>query len=490
MKRTIILTLFSLILTAAMVCASPLSSFAEMAYNGYSAPDVSGTSGLYDTFSIDFRSKDTPYYTYWALANFNLYLSNETKRVYRNISGGGAYAGLQDKGPSYGHAGIMSFWEMRYRDKSQEVIMTATRVFPEGEGTFTGEGDGTNCIAPFDWKDDVWYRMVLHAWEDSETGTTFIGQWFQDRSTGEWTLFSYFDTHLYKSAIQGGVSFFQENYVNNATIDEVRTYNLKNTYVLDHEDKEWKSLPKSTLSYGDGGKANKVGQHDFGVDSDEDGEFFWGLTGGPVEDQAAYNAASKKSQTYTIDQPDKPSFGEMAKDTELKIADRDGEKELQWTYPSTGTPVLSYELDVVDAKGAVLFAKSETRPEVTSCLLEGVDTDAYRCTLNLTDVFGETVSVAYESEEFSKGGNDETPTPATEEPTEQTPAETPSEPAETPTSPDVETTDRPTEAPITPGTDDGKPSFPWPIVAGCCAGAAAVIAAVAIVISVKKKKKK
>ena len=368
--------LVSLIVALSLFCAAPMTSFAEMAYNGYSAPDVSGTSGLYDTFSIDFRSKDTPYYTYWALANFNLYLSNETKRAYRSISGGGAYAGLQDKGPAYGHAGIMSFWEMRYRDKNQEVIMTATRVFPEGEGTFTGEGDGTNCIAPFDWKDDTWYRMVLHAWEDAETGTTFIGQWFQDRSTGEWTLFSYFDTHLYKSAIQGGVSFFQENYVNNVTIDEVRTYNLKNTYVLDHTDKEWKSLYKSTLSYGDGGKANKVGQHDFGVDSDEDGEFFWGLTGGPVEDQAAYNAASRTSGRFQISQPDKPTFGEMSSETELKLTENDGKKTLSWEYPVTGTPVLSYELDVADRDGNVLFRKSETRPEVTSCELEGVEMTA------------------------------------------------------------------------------------------------------------------
>ena len=236
MKKTLQKILSGLLIASTMLCFYPLTGFGEMAYNIYGNPDVSGTSGTYDTFTIDFRSKDTPYYTYWALANFNLYFSPETQKAYKNISGGGAYAGLQDRGPSLGNSGIMSFWEMSYRDGGEKTIMTATRVYPKGENTFGGEGDGTNYIGPYAWQDDQWYRMVIHTWEDAETGTTFIGQWFEDLTTGEWRLFSYFDTHLYKSAIGGGVSLFQENYVNNVTLAQERTFNIKNIYVQDHAD--------------------------------------------------------------------------------------------------------------------------------------------------------------------------------------------------------------------------------------------------------------
>lgn len=380
------------------VCALCGYSASTMAFNIYADPVTSGTSGRYDTFTIDFRSGMTPNYTYWALANFSLYFSPESRSMYPNITGGGAYAGLQNRSPSQGRAGIMSFWEMKYDDQAgDEVIMTATRVFPSGEGTFTGEGNGTNIIARYPWENNKWYRMVLHSWEDAETGTTFVGQWFQDVESGKWTLFSYFDTHLVNSALQGGMGLFQENYVG-STYDQVREFNTKNIYVQDYVDKAWKSLDTVNISYGDGGNPNKAGRHEFGATE----EYFWGRSGGIVGDQASYDAASTKSARFTVKQPDKPTFG-MPSLTGLEFtADEDGKVTVNWTCSETATPQLSYDLKVFGTDGTVLFQKSETRPHVTSCVLEGLNTDAYKCVLTVTDIFGEQTTLENETEAYTK----------------------------------------------------------------------------------------
>ena len=92
MKRIPVKILAVMIIVSMLASAFSLMSSAYMAYNIYGNPSLSGTSGIFNTYTIDFRSQMTPYFTYWALANFNLYLSSETKRAYRNISGGGAYA--------------------------------------------------------------------------------------------------------------------------------------------------------------------------------------------------------------------------------------------------------------------------------------------------------------------------------------------------------------------------------------------------------------
>ena len=43
-----------------------------MAYNFYSDPDISDTSGKFDSFMIDFLSDKDTQVTYWSLANFSM----------------------------------------------------------------------------------------------------------------------------------------------------------------------------------------------------------------------------------------------------------------------------------------------------------------------------------------------------------------------------------------------------------------------------------
>ena len=417
MKKPIRIAL-CLLLVCALIAPLGASVFAAdyyMAYNFYGNPDLSSTSRKFDSFMIDFRGTITPNNTYWSLCNFGMYLgSARTKAAYPSISGFGAYCGLQNRSVSQGKAGILSFWEANYKApgsvydstiggyaiNGKKVVLNASRVYPSGSSTFSGEGDGTNCIAPYAWQTNKWYTMLLHSWEDEETGTTFVGEWFRDVETGEWTLFSYFDTHLYDSYLIGGMSQFQENYSEYSyNYTYVRECNLKNQYAYDHTTGAWVSLNTSTLSYGDGGRANKAGAHTFGKSSDADGDFWWGSTGGTVHDQASYEASSIQSRTYTISQPSSPAFG-GTDDISVELVEENGGRYLRWNVPATNSPQLGYTVNIYDGNDNLLSTVSATRPQINEIDISDVTEPAIRCELQIESVFGDVYTAVAMSDAY------------------------------------------------------------------------------------------
>lgn len=366
-----------------------------MAYNFYSDPHMHETSGKFDSFMIDFMAEKTPLSTYWAMGNFSLDVKSEkTQKAFEGIRGVHGYCGVQN---SDRKVGIISFWEAKYKENGEEKLLHAQRIYPEGHSKFAHEGEGTNCIQPFDWASGQWYRMLLHSWDDIETGRTFAGLWFQDVKTGKWHLFSYFNTLLYNSCFIRNVSQFMENFYGgdvrtNCNVE--RNVFFKNMYVFDHEKKDWVSIHTTTLSYGDGGgkleHQKKYGAHTFGATE----EHFWGLTGGRVEDQAAYEEAAVKRSKHTISQPEKPELGEP-KIAKLSL---DGKKKLTWDLTEQSTPQLAYRVRAVNAKGKVVFEKAETRPEVKSIALPAMKSDAFKVTLTIVDVFGKKTEANFETD--------------------------------------------------------------------------------------------
>ena len=395
LKKALLLSSLLLLFAAARPALAE-QELKYMAFNFYADPIVSETSGKYNSFIIDFKADKTPLATYWSLLNFSLYAkSPRTQEAYSGIRGVHGYAGLQNSNKK---VGILSFWEAKYQKDGETVILNADRVYPEGSNKFGYEGDGTNCIYPYDWISGQWYRMLFHSWDDIEKGTTFAGIWFLDVKSGEWKLFAYFDTHLYDSFLVYGVSQFMENFYGgdvktNCNVE--RDIYLKNLYVFDREKKDWVSLHTVQLSYGDGGGTmehqKKFGAHSFGATE----EHFWGRTGGLVEDQAAYEKAAVKKQIYTIKQPEKPELGS------LKIAklSLDGKKKnLSWNLDEKSTPQLAYRVRAVNAKGKVVFEKAGTRPEVRSLALPAMKSDAFKVTLTVVDVFGNKAETEYQTD--------------------------------------------------------------------------------------------
>ena len=109
----------------------------------YSDPILPEKYKKYDTFMIDFKGVKTPCYTYWALFNFGLYITNfEADGNHYNVTGGGAYAGLQNTDNK--RVGIMSFWQIEYTEtplKVNKKILRSKCLYPTKENEFGGEGE-------------------------------------------------------------------------------------------------------------------------------------------------------------------------------------------------------------------------------------------------------------------------------------------------------------------------------------------------------------
>lgn len=210
-----------------------------MAYNSYSDPDLSATSGRFDGFMIDSKADRAPAATCWALCNRQMNKDDLMNRYDAVEADAGAYAGLQMR-PD-GPKAIMAFWEINYNDASgQPGKIEARRVYPSDEDTshFGDEGEGTNYICTYPWQAGQWYRMYLHCFRD-ETGRTFVEQWVADLSAGEWTLISRFDTGLYNSFFEGGMSQFMENYDYEYS-NETRTFEYRNIRVREYGSEDWR----------------------------------------------------------------------------------------------------------------------------------------------------------------------------------------------------------------------------------------------------------
>ena len=264
----------------------------RMAHNIYADPDLSATSGKFDGFMIDFKADRAGTATYWALCDWQMNKADLMSKYQVIDVYAGAYAGLQLR-PD-GSKAIMSFWEIKYIDESgHEKKIEAERVFPSGSDTnrFGGEGEGSNYICDYDWEAGKWYRMYLNCYQE-EDGRTFVEQWVADLSTDEWTMISCFDTGLYYSYFEGGMSQFMENY-DSYYANETRTFEYRNICVREYGQEEWTTILTADLSV-DTWWDNKKGNAIFGATSDR----FYGIANGYGQD--AYEIEETVSEIYTI----------------------------------------------------------------------------------------------------------------------------------------------------------------------------------------------
>ena len=333
-----------------------------MAKNIYSNPDLSKTSGKFNSFSIDFRAIDTPNSTYWSLCNWGMDLT-EFKKAHPDATGGGAYGGLQTV--INGKTAILSFWEVLYKENGVEKSHRASRIYPKGdESSFGGEGEGTNYIHEFNWPTNVWHRFVIHSWIDNLTQKTFVGEWIQNLSTKEWTLFSYFNTNLDNSYIIGGLSQFQENFYDKYFGSE-RSFQIKNMYAYDRTKKKWMSLSTSRLSYDPPEwKYNTAGTHEIGYTIN----YFYGSSGLPVDDQKLYDSTHPTYIVGTIQQPDTPNFVEPTFKYLLATLTTSS-LTVDWSMTSNTCPCYEYVITIQESTSSgykTIKTITTSRPEHNS----------------------------------------------------------------------------------------------------------------------------
>ena len=355
----------------------------------FSVPDLTKTSNKINSYTIDFRGIETPPATYWSLANYHLDMT-DFQKTHLNVTGGGAYGGLQTLSNGEKVA-IMSFWKINYSENGETKTIRFNRIYPKGEEMdFSGEGEGTTYRASYNWNSNGWYRFVLHTWDDLKTKNTFIGQWIQDLSTKEWTLFAYFNTNLNNSYIGGGsgaLSAFQEIF-NRNYFNEDRYFQLRNMYVFDRLSEKWISINSSNLYYNQNPDIYKeVGNTQF---------YFYGKSGKRTEKNTD---GSKNHYTGSISQPQNPDFSEP-KFKIFNVEFNSTVLNVNWEIDPTTCPCYeySYQLQIKEEdKYKIIFSGIITRPEecffiITSNKFEGT----YRIIVTATAISKEIVAKAAE----------------------------------------------------------------------------------------------
>ena len=332
----------------------------------YSQPDLSEASSMLQTFTIDFMGIDTPESTLWSLCKWQMNLQDLKNRNEKVLGTGEAFGGLQTT--KDGKSAILSFSEIVYYNNSEVKSINATLIYPKGsEEYLEGEREGNHYIHEFEWNSHIWYRFVIHTWRDF-TGTTYVGAWIQDLSTKEWTLFSYFNTHLNNSYITGGLSQFQENY-NKESFGVERSFQIKNMYVFDMMKNKWLSLNKSTLSYDpEEWEYDTAGTHDIGYTKN----YFYGSSGQSVENQKLYDASNPEKITGIINQPEEPDF-EKPKFEFVEVDLKFNALTVTWSVDSKSTPCYKYQIDVFIKSGLTyknLYSFISHKPEQTKYVYE------------------------------------------------------------------------------------------------------------------------
>ena len=373
-----LIALILLILLANVLCGT------KAKYLG-SIPDLSKTSKKFNTFTIDFRAIDAPMYTYWCLLQWDMDLT-KFKESHPNASGGRVYGGLQTK--ENGPYEIMSFWQVEYKENNQQKVIKSTRIYPKGtEGTFDNEGVGTNFLSPFKWSANVWYRYTVHCWEDHLTGNTFVGQWYQNLVTKEWTLYAYFDTRLKGSYITGPLFQFQENF-NPATFGLERSCQFKNMYVFDKIANKLVSLYNTTLDYYKGfNNGDNAGTSEFGSTSN----YFYMSCGLKVDDQKKYDASKPSSIIATITQPETPPDLTAPSFISFNVRLTTTKMAIYWNLDSKASPCYQYLINIFHS-GKFLKSEKITRPEIRTHSITSVFKGEYQIQLICNAISGFTTS--------------------------------------------------------------------------------------------------
>lgn len=358
-----------------------------------------------DGFMIDFYSdSDQALATYWSNMNFSMSTKASVKKLgYTGITGGGAYGGLQILGNTNERRGIFSFWRYEYSDiKSKETKYVYAEAIVGKTTHYDNEGSGTSCVMEYPWKSSQWYRELLFCWTDEETGMTFAGNWYYDYEADEWTLFAYYNLKLVDSYINGDIGQFLENF-NEGERARYRSFRYKGIYYLSHETGEWVSSP--TVNLRSDGNPKAHGEADLGLAEDE--TYVWACVDGTSE----IDTDDLIEKKMTIKQDETPSYGKPILD-EVKGVGIGKGITIKWTEPKKSTPQLSYKVEVFDKSGNSIGVKTGTRPEIRSAKFEDLEEEDFKAVVTITDVFGQSVTQEFQTENYGTPVASDTATPS------------------------------------------------------------------------------
>lgn len=323
-------------LTVLLLCTLSLPVFSyELAYTLCFEPDLSRTEGVFSTYVISFCTPSSSQGTNWALANFSPYVSKASAERYPDLQpehswSGGRLIYMQADSRS----AVFSASYSQYTKDGKTSFLSPEQLYPKNNASFGEYTPSFQTDYPF--KDDHWYTMVLHAWEEPSRATTLMGQWFLDEETGVWTLTNCIDTKYVQSGLTGSFAAFMENYVSSKREGE-RSFNIKGIYARNQSDGVWNSINTATISGDSLSSITPVGNYQFGAED----SYFWGKSDGTaLDDQTQFDSTRPQKETFSITQPEVFSAPGALTATDLSIQQaRERSLTVSWKSPETATPL-------------------------------------------------------------------------------------------------------------------------------------------------------
>ena len=224
----------------------------------------------YSEYAVDFRAEYLPKGTYLAVCTWDMDVSALKSRyqsVYRDYSGVAAYAGFQVLGDG-SHVALMSAWGVYCKDAAGNVRKIAPTVtYPSNGGNAFKDGNGTQCIVPYEWKEGRTYRALIQRGV-SDSDTVRLEFWVCDLESGAWTKLVEYDMNVpggYMTGARAHLEGFMPAYAG-----AVRTMELSNIRVRSPKTGKWVGA-KTAAMYPSG---DCPGSYNYGSDENH----FWVIT--------------------------------------------------------------------------------------------------------------------------------------------------------------------------------------------------------------------
>ena len=235
-------------------------------------PDLDGASS-YTEYVVDFRADYLPRGTYLSVCDWDMDLTSLKQKYYsvwRDYNNSAAYAGFQVLSDG-SHVAIMSVWNTYIADRSGNTGTIKPKVvYPAGKGKpFTGEGNGVQCIVPYNWKEGKTYRALIQTYQ--ENGTTRMDFWVCDLATKEWTNLVNYDTGIADQKMLPDMVAFLECFETDYA-GELRSMELFNIKARSADTGEWIAAKRAHMN----NQIFKYGSYSFGSYKNR----FWAITTG------------------------------------------------------------------------------------------------------------------------------------------------------------------------------------------------------------------
>ena len=285
--------------------------------------------------------------------------------------GGAFYGGVFTRGPgktggpeNQKHGTPWTYWgDDAYNGDRPRPVYTGQYTNSTGAG---GEGSAAAVGGekPF-LRRGVWFTMCKRIWKPAEKNASYRyeGWWIKDQQTGKWHLSAVMRIPAPVTGYSGWSTFVEELAKGaDRAIDVRRFYCRLN--------REWHSVDTITME-------NKYNAR-FSI-LDNDSTFHY-------EEPVTHKADPAGTTSWTVKQPDQPTFGTLAINSSQ--AHRLGDQvAVRWSIPDTTVPQLGYHIEIVGKNGKTLSELTEMLPhqQIKTISTDGEQAASVR--LTVIDIF-------------------------------------------------------------------------------------------------------